>query len=60
MKTQAEKRADAAQKARDVWMGLSQLRRAIDGGEPMVEIRQRVNELVGQAGYLVGQLAPRT
>lgn len=58
MKTQAEKRIDTYQKARDIWVGLSQLRRAIDGGDPMAEIRQRVNDLVGQAGYLVSELDP--
>lgn len=48
------------QKARDVWVGLRQLRRAIDEGEDLTSIRRRVNELVGQAGYHVGQLAPRS
>lgn len=57
MKTEAEKRAAAYQKARDVWVGLGQLRRAIDEGADLASIRQRANELVGQAGDLVGKLA---
>lgn len=56
MKTRAQRRQDAINKAELLWTGLSQLRTTLDKGDPLGEIRVRVNELVGEAGRLVSAM----
>lgn len=57
-KSKEDNRADAYRKARDVWVGLGQVRRQIDEGASLGEIRRHVNDLVEQAGVLIGKLSP--